>query len=163
LLSWRVAILPYIEQDNLYKQFHLDEPWDSDHNKRLAETVVKVYSPVLGKGAPNTTYYRVFVGEGAIFEEKKETRFQDVTDGTSNTILVVEAGEAVPWTKPDELPFGAGKPIPKLGGQFKDTFPLALADGSVHFVDLGVGDKLRPFITKSGGEVVTFDDLKPKK
>src|SRR5882672_4340583 len=35
LLSWRVLILPYIEQDNLFKEFKLEEPWDSDHNKKL--------------------------------------------------------------------------------------------------------------------------------
>ena len=85
---------------------------------------------------PGTTTYRVFTGPGALFEAGKRTGLQDVTDGTSNTILAVEAKEAVPWTKPDsDLAFdpnaaaslyGAGSPHP--GG-----FKAAFADGSVRF------------------------------
>src|SRR4029077_9290448 len=66
LLSWRVAILPYIEQNNLYMQFKLDEPWDSDHNKKLIATMPRIYMP-LGMGKKDKmedgkTYYVVFTG-----------------------------------------------------------------------------------------------------
>ena len=44
LLSWRVAILPFLEQQPLYEQFHLDEPWDSPHNKTLIEQMPQVYA-----------------------------------------------------------------------------------------------------------------------
>ena len=43
LLSWRVLILPYLEQDALYKEFHLDEPWDSEHNRALIDRMPATY------------------------------------------------------------------------------------------------------------------------
>ena len=92
LLSWRVAILPYIGESNLYsnlyKEFHLDEPWDSDHNKKLLTKMPKLYqSP--GPAAEETkTHFRVFHGAGAAFEGTKGVQSASFTDGTSQTILV---------------------------------------------------------------------------
>src|SRR5262249_40256468 len=68
LLSWRVAILPYIEQVELYKQFKLDEPWDSDHNKKLIAKMPKTYALPNKMSKPGETHYRVFVGNGALFD-----------------------------------------------------------------------------------------------
>jgi RNA polymerase sigma factor (sigma-70 family) len=70
LLSWRVALLPFLGEDNLYKQFHLDEPWDSEHNKKLLENNVKVYH-IPGYDDWTRTFYQVFVGEDTIFERRK--------------------------------------------------------------------------------------------
>jgi len=156
LLSWRVAILPFLDQEELYKQFKLDEPWDSEHNKKLLERMPKVYAPVRAqKDKKYDTFYRVFHGEGALFEGNKRIRLFDVTDGTSNTILVVEAGEAAPWTKPDELAFDASKDLPKLGGLFDGNFNALIADGSVRYfnksADKGI---LKKLITRAGGEVI---------
>src|SRR5207302_9126297 len=101
LLSWRVALLPYLEQQDLYKQFRLDEPWDSEHNKKLLGKMPDVYrSP--GAKAPTTTHYQVFVGQGTIFEGPGGIGFAQILDGTSNTLMVVEAAAAVPWTKPED-------------------------------------------------------------
>ncbi len=122
LLSWRVAILPYIEQQGLYNRFKLDEPWDSPHNKELIKEMPQTYvCPSRANAEPGTTTYRVFVGPGALFEEGKGTNIANITDGTSNTIMISESSESVPWTKPDaELKFdpaakpsffGAGSPI----------------------------------------------------
>src|SRR5205085_6442284 len=85
LLSWRVALLPYVEQNELYKQFKLDEPWDSETNKKLAEKMPKVYAPVRGKAEKNTTFYTMFAGEGAALNPKKKRRITNFTDGTCNT------------------------------------------------------------------------------
>src|SRR5207244_2364868 len=108
LLSWRVLILPYIEQDALYRQFKLDEPWDSPHNLKLLPLMPKIYAPVGAKPKePHSTYYQAIVGPGAAWEHTKDgkgMRIQNFTDGTSNTITVAEAREAVPWTKPDDIP-----------------------------------------------------------
>jgi hypothetical protein len=155
LLSWRVAILPFIEEGALYKQFKLDEPWDSEHNKKLLEKMPKVYAAVTGKAKPGMTYYQVFVGKDAPFNGTIGPRFPaSFTDGTSNTFLVAEAGEAVPWTKPQDIPFD-GKAVPKLGGQFADGFHVAMADGTVRFVPRGADEKaIRAAITPSGGEAV---------
>src|SRR5262249_3522584 len=111
LLSWRVAILPYIEQMALYNQFKLDEPWDSEHKKQFSAVMVKLFTQ---PGHPNdepagTTHYRVFVGGGALFEEKRGVRLTEITDGTSITLMVVEAKGGVPWAKPDELTYSPDK------------------------------------------------------
>jgi RNA polymerase sigma factor (sigma-70 family) len=160
LLSWRVAILPYLEQEELYKQFKLDEPWDSPHNKKLLEKMPKVFAPLAGKAKANTTFFRVFTGKDTVFPGKEGILLQDIKDGTSNTILIVEAGEAVPWTKPDELPYDAKKALPKLGGQFKDGFYMAFCDGSVRFVSTPINEEVfRALITRNGMEIVDFDKL----
>jgi hypothetical protein len=135
LLSWRVAILPYVEQDNLYKQFKLDEPWDSEHNLKLAKTIVKVYQLPYGDSKPGMTHYRAFVGNGAAFDMVQGIKFAQFTDGTSNTLLAFEAAESVPWTKPDEIEFDPQKPMLKhLRFEGNKVCQLLFADGSVRAV-----------------------------
>jgi hypothetical protein len=159
LLSWRVAILPYIEEEKLYREFKLDEPWDSPHNKPLLKKMPKIYEPLgVQTKEPNRTFYQAFVGIGAAFEGTDGTRIVQFLDGTSNTFLVAEAGEAVPWSKPDDLAFDPAKPLPELGGLFKDGFHALYADGSVRFVKKGVKEEtLRALITRAGNEVLGAD------
>ncbi len=158
LLSWRVAILPYIEQDAVYRQFKLDEPWDSEHNKKLLAQMPPIYAPV--KTATKElfgTYYQVFNGKGAAFEAGEKITLPSIPDGTSNTIMVVEAADPVPWTKPDDLPFDPPKPLPKLGAEFPDIFLAAFCDGSVRELPKNIdANKLRALITRNGGEPVTL-------
>src|SRR5262249_14057225 len=131
LLSWRVLILPYIGHKNLYKQFHLDEPWDSEHNKKLLAQMPAVFASMAPGGKKTQeTYYQVLVGPGAAFEEGKQFLFPvDFSDGVSITIGVVEAAVAVPWTKPEDVPYDPNKDLPKFGGPFGGDFHAAFLDG----------------------------------
>jgi hypothetical protein len=157
LLSWRVLILPYIEEDELYKQFKLDEPWDSEHNKKLLPKMPKVYA-IPGKTQPGDTdtHYRVFVGKGAAFEWIMGTKLLSITDGTSNTLLAVTAAEAVPWTKPDELDFDPEKDMTKLiGAVVNGKVQVAMCDGSVRtWAKIPDRKTLNALVTRAGGEVI---------
>src|SRR5262249_19066762 len=106
-LSWRVALLPYLEQEDLYKQFNLDEPWDSPNNLRLLDRMPDVYRPPGQDKRFNLTHFQVFVGPRTPFERNVRIKLTDQAngfpDGTSNTILVTVAKDPVPWTKPDDL------------------------------------------------------------
>jgi hypothetical protein len=164
--------LPFIEEGQLYEQFKLDEPWDSAHNKKLLAKMPKVFAPVVGK-APieGGTYYQGLVGPGALFDPRfgkdRGATMLQITDGTSNTLMVVEAAKAVPWTAPDDVPFDP-KQLPKLGGQFPDGFHAAMADGSVHYFKRDIKpDVLRALITIAGGEAVDWEketlDARPSR
>jgi prepilin-type processing-associated H-X9-DG protein len=157
LLSWRVALLPYLDQENLYKEFKLDEPWDSPHNKKLLSKMPMVYKSPVQESATDT-YYRVFVGAEAAFDLHKTRRFADITDGLSNTWMVVDAGEAVPWTKPDELVYDPKGPLPKLGNHLAGGFNVAFMDGSVRYFARPPDERTqRALITHAGGEVIRLD------
>ena len=154
LLSWRVQILPYVERQALYNEFKLDEPWDSEHNKPLIEKMPKLFAPVRGKAEAGHTFYQSFSGGGSVLSNEKRS-IANITDGTSNTIVVVEAGTAVIWTKPDDIEYDPKKPVPKVGGMFNGHFHALYADGSVRFLDRAIKEAdLRAFITVAGGEVV---------
>jgi len=161
LLSWRVAILPYLGEKELYAQFHLDEPWDGPHNKALLEKMPKLFAPVgVKKTEKYATYYQVFVGEGALFEEGRKVNYPDVTDGTVNTLMLVEAETPVPWTKPVDVHYSPREPLPKLGGQFKDGFVAVTTDGFTRFVKRSIDPKLlNAIITRNGGEIINSEEL----
>ena len=139
LLSWRVALLPDLEEEKLYKEFKLDEAWDSEHNKKLIAKMPKVYAPVRAKAKEGETFLQRFVGKDALFNEKGSSyTIPTIPDGTSNTGLVLEAGDPVIWTKPADLPFNAKGPLPKLGGLFDGDFHIVFCDGSVQRLQEGL-------------------------
>jgi hypothetical protein len=160
LLSWRVAILPYIEEVKLYKEFKLDEAWDSDHNKKLVEKMPKLYAPIRGKAKAGETFYQVFTGEKAIFAPGRKPKIFSIVDGTSNTGMIFEAGEPVIWSKPADLAYDEKKPLPKLGGLFDGEFNVAMGDGSVKRIKKDPDEKeLRKLIMPADGEVIDFKKL----
>jgi hypothetical protein len=160
LLSWRVQLLPFIEQDNLYRQFKLDEAWDSADNKKLIAQIPKVYAPIRVKAKEGETFYQCFTGKDALFGSGKKLTLAGIPDGTSNTIMVIEAGDPVIWTKPADIQYDPKKPLPKLGGMFEGNFNIGLADGSVMWVRSKFDEKiLRAAITPAGGEEVELKKL----
>jgi hypothetical protein len=160
LLSWRVAILPFIEQEALFKQFKFDEPWDSDNNKKLVAKMPKLYAPVRGKAKEGETFYQVFTGEKAIFAPGRKPKIFAIPDGTSNTGMIFEGGEPVVWTKPADLTYDEKKPLPKLGGLFDGEFYVAMGDGSVRRIKKDPDEKeLRKLIMPADGEPIDFKKL----
>jgi hypothetical protein len=149
LLSWRVAILPFLDRQELYARFHLDEPWDSDHNRALIPLMPEVYacpsSPDIDAG---TTRYLLLDGPGAGFARANQrrgdgaaatirgVRLADLEAGQSDTIMIVEvpSGRAVEWTKPEELtvsPAEAATLDDRGGGHAGGIRLAAYADGHI--------------------------------
>jgi hypothetical protein len=142
-LSWRVALLPYLEQDELYKQFHLNEPWNSPHNIKLLNKMPKVFAHPSAKfDPPNMTRYQLFVGPGTPFQGNQAPQLPGgFPKGVTNTILIAEAGRAVPWTKPEDITYDPRGPLPVLGvvpGQFN----AALADASVRIFQTPINQQV---------------------
>jgi hypothetical protein len=147
----------------LYDEFRQDEPWDSEHNHKLLAKMPKIFAST-GKAPPlpNSTFYQVFVGEGCLFETGKEiVAARDVTDGTCNTVAVITAPTAVPWTKPADLSYQPGQKLPALvGGMFDDgLISFATACGNVHIAPNTISNDLRTLIVRNDGGLVDFEAL----
>jgi prepilin-type processing-associated H-X9-DG protein len=156
LLSWRVHLLPFLDQQKLYEQFRLDEPWDSEHNSKLIEHMPDVYAR---PGAPRLqsreTTFLAPLGAETAFSGKQGIALRDITDGTSHTILLVAAHpeSAVPWTQPSDLVVTPQQPVAGLAGQSSGGFCAAFADGHVETI----ADEIDPksvweMFTRAGGE-----------
>jgi hypothetical protein len=161
LLSWRVALLPYVEQDNLYKQFKLNEPWDSEHNKKLIEPTPKIFQIDGVETKAGHTHYRTFVGAKAPWDVGRPVTFARITDGLSNTVLFVQAKEPVIWTKPDEL-VADGKAEIMSQLLFRDGRTVAgFGDGSARVLSDMIGEKIwKLLIDPADGEVIPEGILK---
>jgi hypothetical protein len=160
LLSWRVAVLPYLDENALYKQFHLDEPWDSPHNSSLVKKMPAIYADPDRKLQPlareGKTTYQVPVGPDTLFHDEKGTPYRDVKDGTANTILVVEVEpeNATEWTKPADWELDMKTPSRGLKKADPPYFTAAFADGHVQIImpDKEGDQRLRAQLTRAGGE-----------
>ena len=163
LLSWRVAILPFLGEQALYEQFKRDEPWNSPHNIRLIERMPSVYQAPSDTLAPGETVVQLPIGDKAMFSEGKETRFRDILDGTSNTIMAIEVApeNAVPWTKPADWEVNPEDPMDGLGAIHQEGFQAVTGDGAVHFFSEFVdADEFAKLLTRDGREVVNWDTLR---
>lgn len=155
LISWRVAILPFIEQQQLYEKFHLDEPWDSEHNIKLLEQMPDTFRHPSRATRPGYTVYQAPISEHSLLRETEPTTLAQITDGTSNTIMLIEtsAEAAVPWTKPEDYRIDEADPKKNLFSN--GITQAAFGDGSVRplaeSIDIEV---LKALFTREGGEVI---------
>jgi hypothetical protein len=137
LLSWRVALLPYLGETTLYNQFDLTKPWDDPANIGLLSLMPAVFRSPLDPLGSTEASYLVGVGSNTMFPGSPGVTLGSISDGTSNTILVGESyGSSIPWTKPEDIAIGS---CPTLGGSgfssfFPDAVPFAFSDGSVRFL-----------------------------
>jgi hypothetical protein len=153
--SWRVEILPFLDQNKLFQQYKMDEPWDSPSNKKLLERIPEpLRSPYDDPKSTNAGYFAL-VGPGTAFESKTGMLIREISDGTSNTIMLVESKRKTPWTKPSDIRFDPKKAVPKLGGYVEGEFTAGMCDGTVRPIPLAaVKDTLKWLIIRNDGHAV---------
>lgn len=156
-LSWRVRILPYLDEEALYKEFHLDEPWDSEHNRALIPRMPDEFCSLAAEDLPTgKTVYLAVTGPGTAFGDGKTGPTpQDLKDGSSKTVLIVEADpdQAVVWTKPDDWEFDPNEPMHGLGHLYSKGFVVGFADSQTRTIDLHESPTVvKAMMTSAGGE-----------
>lgn len=153
LLSWRVAILPFLEENALYKEFRQDEPWDSPHNIQLLDRMPAIFKHPSSQAQKGHTVYLAPYRDDTIWNSMKP-KIGTITDGTSNTVAIVEVQDeyAVPWTKPDDLDVNDSENFDFLR---TPTFQAGFFDGSVRTISKTIdGETLEALVTSQGGEIV---------
>jgi prepilin-type processing-associated H-X9-DG protein len=164
LLSWRVSVLPHLEYCPLYYALHLDEPWDSEHNRKCLVAIGEYRNPA-SKAPRDTANYLAVCGKGLMFDGTVGRKVEDIRDDTSHTIMVVEANDdrAVPWTKPEDWEYDPDDPLAGLGDAHRGGFNAAFADGSVRFIRKSIDPKLfHAMLTIAGGEKIDFNAIPDK-
>lgn len=161
LLSWRVHILPFLEEQQLYSQFHLDEPWDSEHNRQLIAKMPAVFLDPSSRyqQQDGKTHYLGIKGKGFAFEGTDETfSFAAFRDGTSNTAMILQVNDdrAPEWTKPDDWEFNEQAPLQGLSNSLHPgIFLVGFCDGHVRAISEGIDlSVFKALLTRAGGEVV---------
>ena len=153
-----MQILPYVEHQLLYEQFKLDEPWDSEHNIKLVKQMPMVYRNPVSKAAAGKTTFLGPAGMGLLFDSAApERKMQEITDGTSNTIMVLDVNDdaAVAWTKPEDLNVDPKQPLKGLGGNADGKILALFGDASIRRLDRKIAPvEFYKLLTIAGGEVI---------
>lgn len=159
-LSWRVHLLPYWDHAPLYRQFKLDEAWDSPHNKALIDKMPDMFK-FSAETKPGHTQFVAPQGMSFVVDGDKSRSFADMTDGTSNTIIIltVAPDKAEPWTKPGGFELDPTKAAEVLGGH-PAGFLAAFGDGTVRVLSGSIEpETLKALLTIDGAEPVSPNDL----
>lgn len=161
LLSWRVALLPFLEEQELYNKFKMDEPWNSEHNIALLDQMPKVFSDpslsvpvIIGNGLTN---YHLAIGDELLIHPTAKSSFRDVIDGTSNTLMSIAGNEESlrPWTSPDYPQITIDDPLKYAKRPL--GFEAGFTDGSVRRFDATISVELfEAMLTRAGQEVINI-------
>ena len=155
LYSGRVLLLPFLEQDALYQSFDKTKAWNDPANMAITQTIVPTFVDPAGQpGRPGATDYLFVTGANTAFESGKWLKFSDITDGTSNTVAVVEVrGSGVNWAEPRDLDLSQPMPLPP--GNHPQGNNAAMLDGSVRFLSKNMPpDQVRAIATRNGNEII---------
>ncbi len=172
LHSWRVLILPFLEQGSLYDRYDFRQPWDGPNNRKLLGQVPSVYTcPSRQSPIRNLTSYVAIGGPGTMFPGTTPVKFADVTDGLSDTVLVVETDNLdIPWTAPVDLNVGTmslrvnDDRFPGISSRHSGSADVVFGTGRVRYLREGIdGQTVRALITIAGGEEITADEALPEK
>jgi prepilin-type processing-associated H-X9-DG protein len=165
--SWRVLILPFLDQMPLYEKYRLDEPWDGPNNQKLADPILAVYrcpghDDAQNKSDSMVTSYVAVVGPETAWPESRTAAIRDIKDGTSNTLLIVEiVNSGIHWMEPRDLHVvqmartinpkaGQGISSPHTGGA-----QVLMADGTVRFISEQLtAETIRALLTAHAGETI---------
>lgn len=161
--SWRVALLPYLDQTAAYDRYNFNKPWDDPSNQEIRRACLRIYqSPGSVPDGSNKTSYVVVTGQGTAFPGSKATKITDFSDGTANCILVVEIADSdIEWSEPrdlelDKMSFAISRPPGRsLAGRVKGGALVALVDGSVVMLRQDLAEEtLKKYLTIADGNVV---------
>jgi len=161
--SWRVLILPHLGESTLYQMYDFDEPWDSLKNQAVTAQIPKVYQCPSDSGDdPAATNYMMIVGSATISDGPNSCQHQQMRDGLSGTIMLVEvAGTGTHWAEPrdldaDRISFAINDGSRTgIGSNHRGGACVAMCDGSVQFFDDSIDPQVMEALsTISGGENV---------
>lgn len=160
--SWRIAILPFMERNDLYQQYDFSQEWDSPHNLEVTADMPDFFRADSDDEDSTNTSFFLLTGAGSVFGGEKALDFQEMADGSSNTIMAVEAIRDVHWSKPEDIVIDPKQPFPNLGGFHEGGFNVTMMDGSVRFMSENVAPEvLRKLFNPTDGAIVTPEELNP--
>lgn len=165
--SWRVLLLPYLEQQELYAAYNFAQPWDGPDNRKLADRIGTIYRRPEDKPGSTLTRFVAVVGDQTVFPGARSLKVEEITDGTAKTLLFVEVADSdIPWMEPRDLAFdrmpmrvnARGTRAPRIGSTYPDV-RAAFADGSVRRIKDAIAPAtLRALLTARGGEAIAEGD-----
>ena len=164
--SWRVLLLPFLECESLYKQYNFAEPWDGPHNSRLLNGGPELFHcPSANKQEPSATNYVAIVGDATLWPGNRSVRFEEIKDGMSNTIMLLEISNSdINWMEPRDITFEKAVAGANVAGQWQidsnhnGGVHVAFADSSIRFLpDKTSPETLRALLTIAGGEKIEED------
>jgi hypothetical protein len=166
--SWRVLILPFIDENPLYAQYDFSEPWDGPGNIKLLSQMPDIFSCLTRNAvakAPTMTSYVVVSGPETMFPGPQAIRLDQVTDGLSNTLMLVEVSNTqIPWTKPQDLDLGTmslqinDETHPAISSKHPGGANVIRGDRRYQFLrDSVTASQLKSLLTRCGGEPVPHD------